>query len=105
MSLRENSAAESRSQGLVGTSRKEDLNNTLSQCLEVGYPGWGSGLGIFFREKEKGKLDVDWETLSGMESKVSEIFGTSLGLVTDFCNMSEFSQLPYTVFLPAGLAR
>lgn len=46
MSLREKSAAESKSQDLVGTSREGDQSNTLSQCLEVGYPGGGSGLGL-----------------------------------------------------------
>lgn len=64
------------------------------------------GLGwAYLKREEKEKLDADWETFSGMGLTASEIFGTSLGLVTDFCSMSEFNQLFCTISVPACLAR
>lgn len=64
-----------------------------------------AGLTLGEKEKRKRKLNIDWETFSGMGLKAPEIFGTSLGGVPDFCGMTEFNQLSCTISLPTCLTR
>lgn len=50
-------------------------------------------------------MDVDWEMLSGMGLRASEVLQTSLGLFRDLCRGPEFNQVSRTICLSARSSR